>query len=140
MHFVLFSVASVPPFIVFGDFNCRHTLWGNFVVTSRGWSFDYLLHDFDLTLLNSGAPTHFDLRTQTFSCLDLVFCSPSIILDLHWSVLEHNPAVTIFLLSSFLPRTYLSLTPFAGALIVQIGVLLLLYPPSISPPLIFFVF
>ena len=80
-----------PPLLVVGDFNCRHTLWGDSIVTSRGRSLERFLQTFDLALLNAGSPTHFDLRTQSFSCLDLAFCSPSLLLDLHWSVLDHNP-------------------------------------------------
>ena len=93
MRFVLFYLLSglPPPIIVVGDFNCRHTLWGDSVITSRGRSLASFLHDHNLTLLNSGAPTHFDLRTQSFSCLDLAFCSPSLLLDFHWSVLDRNP-------------------------------------------------
>ena len=80
-----------PPLLVVGDFNCRHTLWGDSVVTSRGRSLERFLQDFDLTILNAGSPTHFDLHTQSFSCLDLALCSPSLLLDLHWSVLDQNP-------------------------------------------------
>ena len=84
-------LALPSPLLVVGDFNCRHTLWGDSVVSSRGRSLVNFLQGFDLVLLNSLAPTHFDLRTQSFSCLDLAFCSPALRLDLHWSVLDHNP-------------------------------------------------
>ena len=102
-------LSSLPhPILIMGDFNCRHTLWGDSQISSRGRTLDTFLQDFDLTLLNSGSPTHFDLRTQSFSCLDLAFCSPTILLDLHWTVLDHNPCSDHFptLLSptSYIPR------------------------------------
>lgn len=77
-----------PPFLVVGDFNCRHTLWGDTVTNSRGRSFESFLSYSDLVLLNSDQPTHFDTRTQSFSCLDLSLCSPSLRLDFTWTVLD----------------------------------------------------
>ena len=85
---LLSSLSS--PLLVVGDFNCRHTLWGDSIINPRGRSLELFLHDFDLTLLNNEHPTHFDLRTQTFSCLDLSLCSPDLLLDLHWSVLDQH--------------------------------------------------
>ena len=85
---LLSSLSS--PLLVVGDFNCRHTLWGDSIINPRGRSLELFLHDFDLTLLNNEHPTHFDLRTQTFSCLDLSLCSPDLLLELHWSVLDQR--------------------------------------------------
>ncbi len=42
----------------------------------------------DLILLNKDRPTHFDIRTQSFSCLDLSLCSPSLQLNFTWTVLD----------------------------------------------------
>lgn len=81
-----------PPFLVVGDFNCRHTLWGDSVISSRGRSLESFLPSSDLILLNTGHPTHFDVRTQSFSCLDLSLCSPSLRLDFSWLVLDQTPS------------------------------------------------
>ena len=80
-----------PPFLVVGDFNCRHTLWGDSTTNSRGRSLERFLFTNNLIILNSDRPTHFDMRTQSFSCLDLSLCSPTLHLDFHWSVLDHFP-------------------------------------------------
>ena len=80
-----------PPLLVVGDFNCRHTLWGDSIVNSRGRSLEQFLSTIDLSILNTDRPTHFDTRTQSFSCLDLSLCSPSLNLQLHWSVLDQVP-------------------------------------------------
>ncbi len=77
-----------PPFLVVGDFNCRHTLWGDTTITPRGRSLEFFLSSSDLVLLNTDCPTHFDTRTQSFSCLDLSLCSPSLQLDFTWTVLD----------------------------------------------------
>ena len=74
--------------MVVGDFNCRHTLWGDSTITPRGRSLESFLSSSDLVLLNNDHPTHFDTRTQSFSCLDLSLCSPSLQLDFTWTVLD----------------------------------------------------
>ena len=84
-------ISRLPtPFLLLGDFNCRHTLWGDTLINTRGRLLEAFLSAHDLFLLNTGAPTHFDARTRSFSCLDLSFCSPSLSLDFSWSVLEDH--------------------------------------------------
>ena len=78
-----------PPLIVAGDFNCRHSLWGDSLTNTRGRNLVNFLKNTDLIILNSDIPTHFDYRTQTFSCIDLSLCSPTLRLDIHWSVLSN---------------------------------------------------
>lgn len=60
-----------PPFIITGNFNCRHTLWRDTTKTSCGWSLEHFLSITELIIFNSDHSTHFDRRTQSFSCLDL---------------------------------------------------------------------
>ena len=80
-----------PPFLVVGDFNCRHTLWGDSTINPRGRSLEsFLTTTTDLVLLNTDRPTHFDVRTQSFSCLDLTLCSPSLQLEFTWTVLDNS--------------------------------------------------
>ncbi|GFQ71437.1 RNase H domain-containing protein [Trichonephila clavata] len=78
------------PFILLGDFNAHHLLWGCQDVNSRGKVVEKLLTELDLTLLNNGSNTYFHSPTQSFSAIDLSICSPSLLLDLTWSVLR-NP-------------------------------------------------
>ncbi|GFY66962.1 putative RNA-directed DNA polymerase from transposon X-element [Trichonephila inaurata madagascariensis] len=86
------------PFILLGDFNA-HLLWGCQDVNFRGKVVGKLLAELDLTLLNDGSNTYFHSPTQSFSALDLSICSPSLLLDLTWSVLgnplgsDHFPVV-----------------------------------------------
>ncbi|GFY57343.1 hypothetical protein TNIN_178471 [Trichonephila inaurata madagascariensis] len=87
------------PFILLGDFNAHHLLWGCQDVNSRGKVVERLLTELDLTLLNDGSNTYFHSPTQSFSAIDLSICSPSLLLDLTWSVLgnllgsDHFPVV-----------------------------------------------
>ncbi|GFQ74851.1 putative tick transposon [Trichonephila clavata] len=87
------------PFILLGDFNAHHLLWGCQDVNSRGKVVEKLLTELDLTLLNDGSNTYFHSPTQSFSAIDLSICSPSLLLDLTWSVLgnplgsDHFPVV-----------------------------------------------
>ncbi|GFR07904.1 fibroblast growth factor receptor 3 [Trichonephila clavata] len=87
------------PFILLGDFNAHHLLWGCQDVNSREKVVEKLLTELDLTLLNDGSNTYFHSPTQSFSAIDLSICSPSLLLDLTWSVLgnplgsDHFPVV-----------------------------------------------
>ncbi|GFQ76046.1 probable RNA-directed DNA polymerase from transposon X-element [Trichonephila clavata] len=89
----------LSPFILLGDFNAHHLLWGCQDVNSRGKVVEKLLTELDLTLLNDGSNTYFHSPTQSFSAIDLSICSPSLLLYLTWSVLgnplgsDHFPAV-----------------------------------------------
>ncbi|GFT08237.1 RNA-directed DNA polymerase from mobile element jockey [Trichonephila clavipes] len=66
------------PFILLGDFNAHHLLWGCQDVNSRGKVVEKLLTELDLTLLNDGSYTYFHSPTQSFSAIDLSICSPSV--------------------------------------------------------------
>ncbi|GFU91678.1 putative tick transposon, partial [Trichonephila clavipes] len=80
-------------------FNAHHLLWGCQYVNSRGKVVEKLFTELDLTLLNDGSNTYFHSPTQSFSAIDLSICSPSLLLDLTWSVLgnplgsDHFPVV-----------------------------------------------
>ncbi|GFT49023.1 putative RNA-directed DNA polymerase from transposon X-element [Trichonephila clavipes] len=78
------------PFILLGDFNAHRLLWGCQDVNYRGKVVEKLLTELDLTLLNDCSNTYFHSPTQSFSAIDLCICSPSLLLNLTWSVL-YNP-------------------------------------------------
>ncbi|GFT36082.1 CCHC-type domain-containing protein [Trichonephila clavipes] len=101
------------PFVLLGDFNARHLLWGCQDVNSRGKVVEKLLTELDLTLLNDGSNTYFHSPTQSFSAIDLSICSPSLLLNLTWSVLD-NP-----LGSDHFPVVISYATPIACATIRQ---------------------
>ncbi|GFY20871.1 putative RNA-directed DNA polymerase from transposon BS [Trichonephila clavipes] len=101
------------PFILLGDFTAHHLLWGCQDVNCRGKVVEKLLTELVLTLLNDGCNTYFHSPTQSFSAIDLSIYSPSLLLDLSWSVLG-NP-----LGSDHFPVVISYVTPIACATIRQ---------------------
>ena len=64
------------PFLLLGDFNGRHPLWGDTVSNVRGNIIFPFIEDQELAILNTGDPTHFHVQTETFSSIDLSLSSP----------------------------------------------------------------
>ena len=81
------------PFLVLGDFNGRHSAWGDILGNHRGDMIASLIEHEDLSILNTGEPTHFHVQTGTFSMIDLSICSSNCYLDFAWRVNEdtHTP-------------------------------------------------
>ena len=98
------------PFLLVGDFNIRHPSWGDTVASPNAAMLLSVASDFSLCCLNSGLPTHYHRSTDSFSCIDLSFCSSSVVLDFTWSRLpsfcgsDHYP----ILLSEVHPSPILS--------------------------------
>ena len=63
------------PFLLVGDFNIRHPSWGDMAASSNTAMLHSVTSDFSLCCLNSGLPTHYHRSTDSFSCIDLSFCS-----------------------------------------------------------------
>ena len=74
------------PFILMGDFNAKHTLWGNSECNRWGNLVEQLLDANDIILMNDGRPTRYDVYHNSSSAIDLSICSSSIALDYSWSV------------------------------------------------------
>ena len=74
------------PFLVLGDLNGRHYMWGDEITNQRGDKLFSFIEDQNLGVLNTGEPTHFHIQTGTFSMIDLSLCSPSCLLDFTWQV------------------------------------------------------
>ena len=74
------------PFILMGDFNGHHTLWGCEDVNNRGQQLEDLILKNDLILLNDKSHTYFHSASGTFTSIDLTLCSPSLFLDFSWKV------------------------------------------------------
>lgn len=75
--------SSSGPWVVIGDFNAHHTLWGSSKINARGRALVSFASSKELWLLNDGSPTF--LRGATYSsCLDLAFVSRSLIRRVRW--------------------------------------------------------
>ena len=57
------------PFLVLGDFNGKHSAWGNIIRNHRGDMIASLIEHEDIFILNTGEPTHFYVQTGTFSMI-----------------------------------------------------------------------
>ena len=74
------------PFILMGDFNAKHTLWGERSCNHRGYVIEELIDRNDVILMNNGSPTRYDVVHNSASAIDLTICSSSLRLDYQWSV------------------------------------------------------
>ena len=74
------------PFILLGDFNAKHTMWGEDRYDHRGLIIEELLDRNDIVLMNDGSSTRFDIVHNSTSAIDLSICSSSLRLDYQWSV------------------------------------------------------
>lgn len=76
------------PYLITGDFNGSHTIWGASKTNKKGETIFNFLNDSNLILLNDKSPTH--LNTYgTYSYIDLSFCSPSLIGTTIWKTENH---------------------------------------------------
>lgn len=73
------------PFIICGDFNGKHPLWGNQEVNARGEAIEEFLISSTVSLLNTGLSTHFHVQSGTTSAIDLSLCSSEVAPFLEWS-------------------------------------------------------
>ena len=76
------------PFILMGDFNAHHTLWGETYCDRWGLIVEELIDNNDIILMNDGSPTRYDSFHNRNSAIDLTLCSSSLRLDYHWAVDE----------------------------------------------------
>ena len=77
------------PFLLLGDMNARHHLWGEPIDNDRGNIFENLLLSSNLSLLNSNAPTHYHIQTGTHSTIDLSLTSNDCYLDFTSKVIQN---------------------------------------------------
>ena len=82
-------IGQLPkPFIVMGDFNSHHTLWGCTDTNDKGRIIEDFITGHDLVLLNDKSSTYLHPATGSYSSLDLTICSPEIFPDLKWKVVD----------------------------------------------------
>ena len=77
------------PFILMGDFNYHHTLWGCIDTNDKGRIIEDFITDHDLVLLNDKSSTHLHPATGSYSSVDLSICSPGIFPELTWKVCDY---------------------------------------------------
>ena len=71
------------PLLVLGDFNSYHQMWGSDMTDARGRIIEQLLTDFNLNILNNGAPTRIWGNAET--AIDLSICSPRLQTTIEWT-------------------------------------------------------
>lgn len=76
------------PFIILGDFNAHHSLWGSKVNSTRGKLIENLLSNFDLNIFNDGKGTRLNSSNGNETCIDLTICSASLSTLFSWNVLD----------------------------------------------------
>ena len=76
------------PFILMGDFNSHHTLWGCTDINDKGRTIEGFISERDLVLLNDKTSTYLHPATGSYSSLDLTICSPGIYSDFNWKVFD----------------------------------------------------
>lgn len=79
-----------PPFLLLGDFNAHHPLWGCAHADSRGSAVERILLSSNLCLLNDKEPTFFSATHRTFTSIDLSIASPALANCFEWKV-SNNP-------------------------------------------------
>ena len=81
---------QVPsPSILTGDFNAHNPLWGSTTLNPRGELVEEVaIHTRNFNLLNTGVATHMCMASGTTSCIDLTFCSRSMLHRLEWTVVD----------------------------------------------------
>ena len=67
-------------------FILKITFWGDVCTHAREKSLLFWVESLDLTVLDTGEPTHFHIQTGSFSCTDLSVSSPNAFVDFNWKV------------------------------------------------------
>ena len=73
------------PFLILGDFNSHHTMWGSNHCDQRGKQLSSLLLFENLCLLNTRKNTYHSVHNNSFSAIDLSLSTPDIFPKLNWS-------------------------------------------------------
>ena len=76
------------PFILMGDFNSHHKLWGCRDTNDKGRIIEEFITKQDLVLLNDKFSSYLHPATGSYSSFDLTLCSPGIFPDFNWKVFD----------------------------------------------------
>jgi len=91
-------VRQLPkPYILLGDFNAHHTLWGCRDINSYGKIVDKLITQENLCILNDNSQTYLHPGTGSTSAIDLSLCDPSIYMVTHGKSMMISVAVITIL-------------------------------------------
>lgn len=77
------------PFLILGDMNAHHALWGSDKTNSHGKRIEQLMNTTNITILNTGDPTHFNTANRSYSSIDLSIASPGLSLKYSWDVIQN---------------------------------------------------
>lgn len=77
-------------FLIAGDLNAHHPLWGSNIACYNGRIIADMYDPEDLLLLNNGSATHFTGPNCSESNIDLSFISPSLGMSSSWTVLDDS--------------------------------------------------
>ena len=72
------------PFIIVGDLNAHHPLWGAETTNPHGQVIEDAMTNTDACILNTREYTHFHVQTGTTSCIDLCLLSSRLLLTYEW--------------------------------------------------------
>ena len=75
-------------YLLLGDMNAHHGLWGEPTENRKGKIFADLLLNQDITLLNDNQKTHYSIQHDTSTLIDLSIASPTSFPDFTASVVE----------------------------------------------------
>ena len=74
------------PYIISGDLNSKHYIWGNNTIDTHGYIIETVLEQNNAIILNTKQPTHYHVQSNTYSSLDITLCSAEVALDVEWDV------------------------------------------------------
>ena len=76
------------PFMLLGDFNGHHTMWGCRDINPRGRLIEDFLSEENLCIFNDDTTTYFHPASGSATAIDLSLCDPDLYLDYTWRVNE----------------------------------------------------
>ena len=90
------------PYMLLGDFNSHHTVWGSKQSDPRGNGILKFMQFENLCLMNSGKQTYHNLAHNSLSAIDLSLCTPGLLSQFNWDThlftlsSDHFPIVIRF--------------------------------------------
>lgn len=85
---IIQQIPANSNFMLCGDFNAHHPMWGDTNMDSKGTYVVNFIEDNNLNLLNDGSKTFFGCLHP--SAIDLSICTPSLALVSSWSTLNES--------------------------------------------------
>ena len=80
-------ISQLPkPFLLLGDLNAHHPLWGGVRSCPRGNMVADTVATHEISILNDGGYTHYWSQTDSYSCIDLSISSSDCVADFTWAV------------------------------------------------------